>query len=582
MAYLTRHLQSAFGYTMIIIKYISIFGLLTLSLGVAAQGLDNAQQAISAEQYQSAIAILKAKIRLQPKAGENYYHLGNVYILTGRPDSAKTVFTQGIRFDAKQPLNYVGIGKLNLQTENTLAAKVNFDKAVSLSGRRKYEAQLAIGNAYLQTTKPDFSAALPFLQQADALDKSDKDARIFLALGDYHGLQRQTAKALEQYRKAAQIDSTLMQVGLHVAEMHLKAGQYVEAEAALQDLLKKDANYAPAYRLHSEMYQQQYLSGNKQTDIASGAIASYRRYLELTGADPALKLNFAQLLYTLGDFSTIETELASLTTVDPASTNGLMITRLRGYAAYENGNYPAALQHMNSLLERTADKTKITADDYTYLSLIQQKLKLTDVALESSTKAIKLDSSKTSAIEAIGKDYYNARNWAQAISTYELLRSLGGKPADIGEVGMYHGTALFFRYVEAFNKQENPPGNWLLQANASFNQVLQAVPSRFEAYLWSGRALSLLEDRLFPKGAMVKPYQAYIEGVERSGQAQSAATKRNLVEAGNAIATFAASRGDRDMARTYWGKVLQLDPQDVTAVSGMKALNGGSRSSRNR
>jgi Tfp pilus assembly protein PilF len=567
---------------MIIKKYISTSVLLALSLGASAQRVHNVQHAIDAEQYQSAKALLKAQITLQPKAGDNYYDLGEVYMKTGHPDSAKTVFNQGIRADAKNPLNYVGVGKLNLQTDNVHAAKVNFDKAVSLSSRRKYQAHLAIGLAYIESEKAGFTAALPYLQKADELDKADKDARIFLALGDYYALQGQTAQGLAQYTRASQLDTTLLQAGIHTASMYLSAGDYTKADNALQAVLNKNANFGPAFRLRAEMYQQQYLADHKRSDAALLAIENYRRYLDATGRSPEAQVDFAKLLYKLGDFRALENELAALTTLDPASSSALTVHRLRGYASYENGNYPAALQHMNTLFERTADRSNITADDYAYLSLIQQKLKLTDVALENAGKALKLDSSKTIALEGLAKDYYNGRNWEKTISTYEHLKSLGGKSANVGEVGLFHGTALFFKYVEAFNKRENPSANLLLQAKALFDQVIQQAPERIEAHLWSARSLSLLEDQQFPQGAMVGPYQAYIDAVERSTQAQSAATKRNLVEASNAVAAFAAYRGDKDKARMYWSKALLLDPQNATALSGMKTINGTARSTRNR
>jgi tetratricopeptide (TPR) repeat protein len=585
LCYITPPAQRAFNtnilLSMIINKYFSTTILLALSISVSAQRSDHVQSAIDAEQYESAKALLKTELRLQPKAGDTYYTLGSVYLKTGYPDSAKAMFTQGLRADAKNPLNYVGVGKLNLETDNTHAAKVNFDKAVSLSSRRKYQAHLAIGVAYIESEIPGFNAALPYLQKADELDKADKDARIFLALGDYYALEGQTAQALAQYTRASQLDTTLMQVGIHIASMYLRAGNYTEANNALQAVLNKNANFGPAFRMRSKVYQQQYLADRKPSD-ASLATENYRRYLDATGRSPEAQLDFANLLYKLGDFRALETELAALTSLDPASTSALTVHRLRGYANYENGNYPAALQYMNSLFERIGDKNRLTADDYAYMSLIQQKLKLTDNALENAGKALKLDSSKTIAMEGIAREYYTARNWEKVISSYEHLKGLGGKPANVGEVGLFHGTALFFRYVEAFNKGENPSTNLLLQAKALFDQVLKEAPDQFEAHLWSARTLSLLEDQQFPQGAMVLPYQAYIEAAERSTQAQSAATKRNVIEASNAIAGFAATRGDREKARTYWSKVLSLDPQNSVALSGMKTINTGGRSTKNR
>lgn len=563
-------------------KYYPTLLLLMISLGVSAQRVEDAQRAFDAEQYQSAKSTLKALVKVQPKTGDYYYALGNVYLKTGYVDSAKAVFTQGIRADAKNPLNHVGMGKLHLISGSQAIAKVDFDKAVSLSSRRKYQAHLAIGTAYTEAQMRDLTAALPYLQKADELDKSDKDAQVFLALGDYYAAQGSEVKALANYSKAQQLDPAGLRAGVQIAAMYVKSGIYPKADSILKTVLATNANYGPAYRVRAEMHLQQFSADPSLRGAAASAVENYKRYLDVTDRSFDSRLNFALLLYRLKDFHNLEAELSGLSSLSNGGAKALLVHRLRGFAAYENGNYPAAMQYMNALFEGTSNKREITSTDYAYMSLIEQKLKLDQPALEHASKAIGLDSSKTAALERIARTYYNSRNWEKAISSYEHMKQLGGKPNDVAEVSLYHGTALFFKYVEAFNKRENPSGNLLLQATSLFDQVLQHSADRTEAHLWSGRALRLLENQPNSQAAMVTAYQAYIDASERSSVVQSAATKRNLMEAFNVIAADAASRGEADKARSYWSKALTLDPQDVTATGGIKGLNGTSRRGSNR
>ena len=567
---------------MMIYRYILASMLLSVSVGAFGQRLEDARTAIDAEQYQAAKSMLRSLLRTQPKDGDLYYSLGEVYLKTGYLDSAKTVFAQGIRVARKNPLNYAGIGQADLQAGSLAAAKVNFDKAISVSSRRKYNAHLVIGQAYTYAVQPDFSAALSYLKIADELDKSDKDANVFLAFGNLFAEQGKYAEALEQYTKAIQLDSTLLRTRVQIGEMYFKASQLLKADSVLKAVLAAHSNYGPAYRLLSDHSFQAYLNDNNNTAAAANAVANYSLYLNVTDRSFDSRLLFAKLLYAVKDYRNLEKELQSLMPVPANNLKAPIVLRLSGYSAYENGNYPAAQQYLNSMFTSFADELQATADDYMYLSLTQQKLQPADAALVSATKAIRIDSSKTTALEHIAKNYYSAKNWIKAIETYDLIRQLGGQPLNSAEVGLYHGTALYFRYVEAFNQQEQPSAGLLTQANAMFDQALRTAPELILTHLWNARALSLMEDQNNPKGAMVPAYQAYIDAAERSNLAQTAATKRNLVEACHAIAAFAFAKGDHDKARTYWNKVLTLESQDPAAIAGIKSLASPLRSGRRK
>jgi len=563
-------------------KYILAIILLTLGVGASGQELEEVRRTIDAEQYQTAKSMLKTLLGTKPKEGDLYYSLGEVYLKTGYLDSAKVIFAQGIRAAKKNPLNYAGIGQADLQAGNLAAAKINFAKAVNVSSKRKYNAHLAIGEAYTSAAQPDFNAALPYLKRADELDKSDKDAQVFLAFGNFYAAQGKYPEALEQYTKALQLDSTLLRAKVQIAGMYFKAGQPLKADSVLKAVLATNSNYGPAYRLMSDYSLQAYLNDKNNAAAAANAVANYSLYLNLTDRSFDSRLEFAKLLYAVGDYRNLERELQTLLPVPANNWKAPVVARLSGYAAYENGNYPAAQQYLNSMFSSLADERKATADDYVYLSLTQQKLQLGDAALVSATKAIRIDSSKTVAMDHIAKSYYNARNWVKAIETFELMKQLGGKPVNAGELGLYHGTALYFRYVESFNRQEQPSQALLAQANAVFDHALRSSPDLITAHLWRARALLLMEDQQNPQGAMVPAYQAYIEAADRSSLAQTAATKRNLVEAYNAIAAFAFAKLDKEKARTYWNKALALESQDPAALAGIKSLAGPVRSGRRK
>ena len=434
--------------------------------------------------------------------------------------------------------------------------------------------------AYITAPKADFNAALPYLQQAQTFDKTSKDPLIYLVFGDYWAYQGKQKEGLAEYNRALALDPSMLRSRVQIGRMYMAAGEFSKADSALKAVIASEPNYGPAYRLLAETYEKQYLANKSDRLLAAASAENYRRYLQHTGGSFQTRLNYAMLLYTLGDFKELEKEVTSIWSLAPDTQKRLVVTRLRGYAAYENGNYPAALQDLNTLLTSTDNKGNITAEDYLYTSLTQQKLKLQAAALENAVKAVKLDSSKSSALEALAKNHYNEQNWQKAVETYTILKSLKGNAVSLGAVDLYNGTALFFQYVEAFNRGERPPLNLLLQANSLFEQVLKHSSSLFEAHLWNARTLYLLEDQQESQGKMVLAYEAYINAVELSTRAQTAATKRNLIEAFNAIAGFAASSNDKVKAGLYWNKSLKLDPENAIAIAGMKALMPARRAGR--
>ena len=562
-------------------KYLFAGALLLGLTDASGQQLEAAQKAIDAEKYQLAGTMLKALQRTSSKKGAAYYHLGEVYMKTGNPDSARTAFKQGIQAESKFTLNYVGLGADALNQGNAAAAKVNFDKAISLSKKRKFETPLAVANAYMNASKPDFAAALPYLKKADELDKADQSPEIYVALGNYYAGQRDLNAGLENYMRALALDSNLTRASLLIGKMYVDTREYVRGDSVLKALASAKPEYGPTYRILSEMYSAQYLSDSTNKQAATSASNYYQRYLEATGRSYDGLLNYAQLLYKLKDFKNLEKELETLSTMytgNKRKSNAVL--RLRGYAAYENGNYPAALQYLNSLFSATDNIAEIEADDYQYMSLVHQALRSPQLAYDNALKALKLDPTKTAAMENVALAYYKNKDWVKAAEHYASMKSEGAKSANLASINLYHGTALYFQYVEAYNKQGNAATNLLSQAVALYDEALKLSPELVIAHLWKARALHLLEDPYYPRGLMLASYQAYIDGSDRSDKPQTAATKRNIVEAYSVMANFATRKNDKDAARNYWNKVLLLDSQNPDALAGLKLLNGGGRNAR--
>ena len=553
---------------------------ITLSLGLVvmgsasfAQSLNDAKKALDAEQYQKATSMLKTLVSKEASKGDNYFALGEAYLRTEYVDSARAVFTKGVTADPKNPLNYIGLGEADLASNNPTSAKTNFAKGVEVSSKKDYMPQLYIGKAYISVAKPDFASALPYLQKAEELDANDKDAETFVALGDYYALQRKNSEALQNYMRALNINPNILRAKVQIGRMYKESRAFPEAESQLKEVIAQDANYGPAYRELSELYNQWSFGDPEGAAKSALAIENYKKYLDLTDKSFDSRIRYAQILFYAKDFKDLETETSALATMNPNSPKALVVSRLRGYSAYENKNYPGALQYMNDFFAKVKDTSRIVADDYLYLGQAQLQQKQDSLAFKNILKAVQMDSTKVSALGDVAKSYYDAKNYPKAVSTYETVIKMN--PSGVGSLYnyYYYGVAAYLTYAKAYSDKTNPSKDILVKADSAFATLVKLSPTTIDGLLWRARVNALKDSETDPAGIDVPFFQQYVDAATAlPADKQTAAVKKNLVEAHNSIARFAAVKGDKEKAKAEWDLALAIDPANAIATDGIKNL----------
>ena len=553
---------------------------ITLSLGLVvmgsasfAQSLNDAKKALDAEQYQKATSMLKTLVSKEASKGDNYFALGEAYLRTEYVDSARAVFTKGVTADPKNPLNYIGLGEADLASNNPTSAKTNFAKGVEISSKKDYLPQLYIGKAYISVAKPDFASALPYLQKAEELDANDKDAETFVALGDFYALQRKNSEALQNYMRALNINPNILRAKVQIGRMYKESRAFPEAESQLKEAIAQDANYGPAYRELSELYNQWSFGDPEGAAKSAQAIDNYKKYLDLTDKSFDSRIRYAQILFYAKDYKDLETETSALATMNPNSPKALVVSRLRGYSAYENKNYPGALQYMNDFFAKAKDTSRIVADDYLYLGQAQLQQKQDSLAFKNIYKAVQMDSTKVSALSDVAKAYYDAKNYPKAVSTYETVIKMN--PSGVGSLYnyYYYGLAGYFVYAKAYQANTKPSKDILVKADSAFSTLVKLSPTTIDGLLWRGRVNALLDSEADLKGLDVPYFEQYVAAATAlPADKQTAAVKKNLVESYNSIARFAAVKGDKDKAKAQWDLALAIDPANATALDGVKNL----------
>ena len=551
---------------------------ITLSLGLVvmgsasfAQSLDDAKKALDAEQYQKATSMLKKLVSSNKKA-ENFYYLGEVYLRTDYVDSARAVFTQGVATDPKFALNYIGLGEADLASGNAASAKTNFDKGLEVSSKKDYVPSMFIGKAYVAAEKPDFAAALPFLTKADELDKDDKSAETFLALGDFYAAQKKNSEALQNYMRALSIDQNLNRAKVQIGRMYKESRAFPEAESALKDVIGADPNYGPAYREIAELYMQWANFEPQNFDAkAAQALENYRKYLDLTDKSFESRLRYAQFLFYAKDFKTLEQETTALASVSKDDPKYPVVLRMRGYSAYENKNYPQSLEYMNDVFKSIKDTSRIVGADYLYLGKALLQAGQDSLALKNITKAVEKDSTNVEALTEIAKAFYDAKKYATAADIYDKAIAAAPNARGVLYSYYYNGLARYFQYAGGVNAKTNPSKDILVKADSAIAKVTALAPETTDAYLWRGRINSLLDNEQNPKGLMVPHFEAFVQKVNEKPELVAPNAKK-LAEAYDQLGAFYAG-SDKAKAKEYFTKSVAANPAGTFAPAKLKELS---------
>lgn len=548
-------------------------GLILVGSAVFAQSLTDARKAIDAEQYQKGKAILNSLTSAQPTNAENFFYLGNLYLTTSpiyiRPDyidSAKTAFSKGIAANDEYALNYVGLGAVDLARK--ASPKANFDKALSLTKKKDHLTDLYIGRAYVNAPVPMVNEGLVHLEKAKLLN--DKDAQLYLVLGDAYRSLQKNGEAFSAYRSAFDLDKTFLRSKVELGKINKMSKAFPEANEEFNSVIALDANYAPAYRELAETYYLWAWDSKKEyADRMQKALQFYEKYMDLTDRSLDSRLRHADFLFLAKDFKSLEREANEMAKLDKVNPR---VLRYLAYSAFENGNFASTAQALKEFISKV-EPSRIISQDYLYLGRAQMKdTSMLAEGMINITKAVELDSTNAAVMSEIAQSLYKARKYIDAAKAYEIAI----KNPERSLLDYYYlGMSYYFTYGDQKAANLNPPKDLLVKADTAFSYLVQRSPTTQAGWQYRGRINRLLDDENDSQGLAVPFYQRYVELVTVEKPELAAKSSVGLIEAYNYLGSVAARKdGDNVKAKEYFDKVLALDPANVTATQAVKAIDG--------
>lgn len=553
------------------IKVLSIafFALMATS---HAQDLNQVKKAIDAEQFEKAKKDLKSILNAKPSNGTAAFYLGNVYLLQNNIDSAKIYYQKGLTGTEGARLNNIGLGLIDLDNGNSVAAEEKFALATKDLKKKDIEEYIFIGRAYTFSTKPDYKKAIEVLNKAKAINP--QDAGLNLAIGNAYFGDKNQNEAYSAYRTAYSIDNTLLRAKMQLGVLLKGANAFSEAIKAFDEVIAIDANYGPVYRELAETY---YLWGRnepaKYRTYIDKALVNYEKYMTLTDYSLNSRMRHADFLVLAGEFKALEAEANKMTEIDKVNPR---ILRYLGYSAYQNGNYDVAIKSLESFIANGTNK--IIAMDYQTLGFAKIKKavsedgKTVDTALFDSAildikKASEMDAKAIAInLSEVGKKLYEQKLFKQAAAIFEIAVANKESKNYLLD-NFYLGNSLYFDNTRKDVEKPDPVA--LQKADLAYGEVITASPKTQDAYLFRARTNSLLgNDEM-----TIKYYDDFVKVVTEKGPEELAkpATVKKIIESYN---TSAASYANTDKAKAieYFNKTLTLDPNDKYALDSLKAL----------
>jgi len=547
-----------------------ILALVFVGSSVFAQSLEDAKKAIDAEQYQKAKAMLKNLTVTQGTKDKNFFYLGWVYILQDYPDSAKTVFQKGIAVNPKSALNYAGLGAAAFVDKDKATATSNFNQAISLAGKTS-TPYTYVGSSYLlnsdngKVSPADANAAIAVLTKGKAANP--KDAELLIALGDAYRTQSKNTEALDQYQSALAINPKSAHSKVATGVIWKFANNFEDSEREYKAALAIDPNYGPAYREWAETDVRWAFNDPKMASAKiKEATDQYRKYLSLTDMSVESRLRFADFLLLSGDYKTLQTEAASLSS---AANSNLKVYRYLLYSGVENKDYTAALAAGNTWVTK-ADPKRIIPRDYVYIGRAQIASGQDSLGINTLRKALTLDTTQADVYGEIAKSLYAKKKYVEAGDAYKsfIAKSRKATLNDYLSEGLSYYKAFTDAYFSTAKPKPVADPELLVKADSAFSYIQHKATTPIAIVaLYQARANDYKEPSRETSKGLAKPYyEQYIQLQTAKGITD--AEKSYMAEAHAYLGSYYEFK-EKDDAKALenYTKAKEYDPANKQAAN---------------
>jgi len=561
----------------------SILGLLfSVLTGLGQQNTNQGQNYLDDYQFHQARSFYLARIKASPNDIRTICSLGDTYLYLQNPDSAKILYQQAATLDPKSPFPVIGLGKVAMYKGDKVTEADLFEKA-RRSDKKNPEVFYAIAKGCFDLAKKDTSTGNKFL--AMGMDLNSKYAPFHIVSGDYETLRHKYGAASNAYDRAIFFDPTYALAYRKLGVIHTLARANRDALNALAKSIELNSDQILVYKNLGDFY---YGIGKY-----AEAEKNYQIYMSRAEVNFDDRERFAIILFFNKKYDDAK---KLLNEVMNQKGDESVLLRVRGYIAFETGDYAKGVEDMTKFF-KIHDPEKNITSDYVYFGRLLQKVGKDTLAISNYNKALEMDSTKTEIYEDLAKLYASNKMHVEAAETYKKMMANGADKTTIsyliGKEYYFQSQVLLVKYDSLMLQQEKSKipfadsvsvkqsiNKYLLKADSSFTMVTTLSPEYPGGYYWKGR----MQSRLDPEVLTPVGKDAYEKALSLFS-VDPVKNRKSMIECYKYLGSYYFLNSERivktdkkesevlkSTSIDYFKKILLMDPADAQALEVFKKL----------
>ncbi len=528
------------------------FALTALAQGGYQDGVDY----YNADRFDKAKTILEKTLNdAGTDKAVSYFYLGSLDMRDGNTAAAATDFNNGIQANPQYGYNYVGLGEIALKSGNKSEAEKQF-KAALATNKKDAALMAAIARAYANVDPVAYAKEIDkYIAQGMKVSKN-KEAQIYVLQGDL-AKNQDKGVAADYYEQAMIYDEEAGNVNPEAYVKYSNLYNKVNSDFAIGKLVELNEKLPTSALAQSELAEK-YYDNNQFTRAAE----QYGKYMQNPNHFQGDEQRYSGLLY-FGKKYQESLDMANQVLAKDPNNEYMQRMVMLNKAALED--YAGAEEAAQKLFSHSG--AKFTATDYTTHGEVLAKLGRPEEAIVAYEAAYNLNPERNKQVLADISEMYNKlENDAKSVEYMQ-------KFVDSGDASLNDYFILSNRYKNlGLSLPEDSPE----RAEAANNGIkyidLALAEAANKGPLYRNKAtLLMVRDGADTTPELIETYQAMLESFD-----EDPANKEKYADAYKTaymrMGSFYMNSGDNDKAREYFGKVLEIDPENEPVKEVMKKL----------
>lgn len=530
-------------------KFRTIFSLVLGGFALTAFAQGGYQDGVdyyNADRFEKAKTILEKTLN-DPSTDKavSYFYLGSLDMREGNTAAAAANFNKGKEANPNYGYNYVGLGEIALKNGNKSEASDLFKKALE-TNKKDASLMAAVARAYFNVDPTLYAKEID--KQIDKAMKvsKNKEAQIYVLQGDMLKTT-DVGAAAGRYEQAMVYDEEAGNINPEAYVKYANLYNKVNPDFAIAKLVELNEKLPNSALAQSELAEK-YYDGNQFTKAAE----QYGKYIQNPNHFQGDEQRYSGLLYFGKKYQESLDVANQVLAKDPNNEYMQRMVMLNKAALKDFTGAEEAAKKLFSHAD-----AKFTATDYTSYGDILGELKRPEDAVAAYTKAYELNPEKNKQILA------NISSMYTALEDYQKAAEYMQKFVDAGDASLNDYFILSNRYKNlGVSLPEGSPER-IEAANNGIKYVDMAIESAAnKGPLYRNKAtLMMVRDGAEITPALVETYQqmlaAYDENPENKEKYRDA-----YKSAYNNLANYYLKAGDKEQARAYFEKFLEIDPEN--------------------